>query len=347
MKNPLLIIISVILILGAFYTINNKTHFAFVESFGLHSLLGNREEDYSKSPLSIEYMQRKEYPGSKIIIEDTLSPADEYNRYFISYLSDGLKINGLLTIPTTEKPKKGYPVVLLNHGYVPPDEYSATSNYEMMVEPLARAGFIVLMPNFRGHGESEGKPEQPFVSPGYITDSMNALASVKTLEDVDKNSIGVFGHSTGGFMILHQLLLTDDFKAAVISAGVVGNKSSMVAWHLDSLKNNLLTTVNDWQTAAQLRKLVTEKGTPESNPEFWNATDPTLQLDKVNTPIQIQIGTADIIVPPEMSSWLHKELQKKKKTVEYLEYEDADHNLAPYTEEAMGEAVTFFNKYLK
>src|SRR5438034_6094047 len=41
-------------------------------------------------PLAIETMRHKQYPGSDIAIEQTLSPGSNYSRYVVSYISDGL-----------------------------------------------------------------------------------------------------------------------------------------------------------------------------------------------------------------------------------------------------------------
>jgi hypothetical protein len=42
-------------------------------------------------PLEINAMRAREYPGSDIVIEQTLDPGVNYNRYYVSYLSEGLK----------------------------------------------------------------------------------------------------------------------------------------------------------------------------------------------------------------------------------------------------------------
>ena len=121
----------------------------------------------------------------------TLSPGSGYNRYIASYQSDGLKLFGLLTVPTGSKPAAGWPVILLNHGYIPPDEYSTDQSYKRIVAPLAEAGYIVFKPDYRGNGTSPGMPSQPYIAPDYVTDSLNALASIKKYKDADPDRIGV------------------------------------------------------------------------------------------------------------------------------------------------------------
>ena len=50
-------------------------------------------------PLTIESMRRRSYPGSEVTIKEGLPPGANYSRAIASYLSDGLRINALLTIP--------------------------------------------------------------------------------------------------------------------------------------------------------------------------------------------------------------------------------------------------------
>src|SRR5437868_7185046 len=72
----------------------------------------------SLNPLTIEAMRQKQYPGSDITIEQTLADGSNYHQYLTSYISDGLKIYALLTVPIGDKPQNGWPVILFNHGYI-------------------------------------------------------------------------------------------------------------------------------------------------------------------------------------------------------------------------------------
>ncbi len=57
-------------------------------------------------------MRADAYPGSELVIEEKLSPGSNYDRTIVSYLSEGLKIYALLTVPRGEKPATGWPVVI-------------------------------------------------------------------------------------------------------------------------------------------------------------------------------------------------------------------------------------------
>ncbi|MCU0502193.1 MAG: hypothetical protein MUC51_10585 [Anaerolineae bacterium] len=94
------------------------------------------------SPLAIEAMRKQSYPGSDLVIEQTLPPGANYSRSVASYKSDGFKINGLLTVPTGPKPPTGWPVVIFNHGYIPPDQYRTTERYVAYQDAFARNGYI-------------------------------------------------------------------------------------------------------------------------------------------------------------------------------------------------------------
>ena len=89
------------------------------------------------SPLSIRFLFREqEYPGSDLVIERTLAPGSNYNRYYASYFSEGLKQYGLLTVPHGQKPATGWPVIVFNHGYIPPSQYKTTEHYIAYVQRI-------------------------------------------------------------------------------------------------------------------------------------------------------------------------------------------------------------------
>jgi len=58
--------------------------------------------DVNQNPLSIYAMQHRSYLGSNLTIEQTLSPGSNYDQYIASYLSEGLRIYGLLTVPVVQ-----------------------------------------------------------------------------------------------------------------------------------------------------------------------------------------------------------------------------------------------------
>lgn len=297
-------------------------------------------------PLAIENMRKKSYPGSDIVTEQTLEAGSNFKRFLVSYQSEGLKIYGLLTVPEGEKPAGGYPVIVFHHGYIPPARYSTVDSYRVWVNYFASAGYIVFKPDYRGNGNSEGDPVQPYISPDYVTDSMNAIESIKKFKDANPDKIGIAGHSMGGNIVLHELVMSKDVKVAVLLAGVVGNQRGLIDWWKKRFAARSIEG-NDLDTWYEVEKMLEDQGTPENNPLYWNAIDPTHFLESVSATVQIQVGSADEVVPPEFSRSLRDSLQNAGKTVEYHEFPGVDHNFSSVTNTALQEAVRFFDMYIK
>jgi len=65
--------------------------------------------------LTIPYLRERDYV-SQLNEKELISSNNEYSTYLASYDSDGLDINGLLTIPSGEQPAGGWPAVVFIHG---------------------------------------------------------------------------------------------------------------------------------------------------------------------------------------------------------------------------------------
>ncbi len=173
-------------------------------------------------------MRQASYPGSEITIVEELRRGATYSRYYVYYLSEGLKIYALLTIPDGEMPVGGWPAIVFNHGYIPPDEYRTTERYIAYVDNLANHGYVVFRIDYRGHDQSEGIASGAYRHPGYTVDVLNAVASLKRFPQADPERIGMWGHSMGGYLTLRAMVISPDIKAGVIWAGVVGSYSDLL-----------------------------------------------------------------------------------------------------------------------
>ena len=295
-------------------------------------------------PLTIEYLRDQEYPGSPVVIEQTLAPGSNYNRYLVSYRSEGLKIIAYMTVPTGSKPATGWPVVVFNHGYIPPEVYRPTERYIAYQDAFARNGYIVFRPDYRGHADSEGDATGAYGDPGYTIDVLNAISTVKQLPDADPDRIGLWGHSLGGYITLRAMVVRDDIKAAVIWAGVVGSYPNMLEnWHRpNSVPVTVPPRARRWRTA-----LIERYGTPEENPAFWASISANSYVADLSGPVQLHHGTADTEVPLAFSQELYDEITAVDGVVALYTYPGDNHNLSGQFNLAMERSVAFFDQYVK
>lgn len=303
-----------------------------------------------QNSLSIEYMRKQEYPGSDIIIEQTLPDGSNYSRYIASYKSDGLKIYALLTVPKGEKPKTGWPVIIFNHGYIPPEQYRTTEKYIAYTDAFSRNGYIVFKSDYRGHGNSQGKPEGAYYSPAYTIDVLNAVSSIKRYKDADSKRIGMWGHSMGGTITLRSMVVSKDIKVGEIWAGVVASYQDLTNnWHHPDLNPRPFVPSQREQASGRpnRQELINKYGSFEANPVFWQSISPISFVKDISGPIQLQHGTADEEVPLLFSQKLDTALKNAGKKVEFYTYEGDNHNLSNNLTLALQRSVAFFDKYLK
>lgn len=348
MKIPVKIWIFILIIFGfvvLVLTTNKPT------PKGLPENQGGLEE--SLNSLSIEYIKKQNFPGSNIVFEQKLPAGSNYSQYVVSYKSDGLKIYALLTIPESEKPQNGVPVIIFNHGYIPPQDYRTTERYIAYVDAFSKAGYIVFKPDYRGHGNSEGRAEGGYGSNAYTIDVLNALASLKDHElklasgesiKVDPQRIGMWGHSMGGFITLRTMVISKDIKAGVIWAGVVASYPDLLnSWRRRSPPPGIFPSGSrgGWRQG-----LIEQNGTPEQNPQFWNSISANSFLNDLSAPVQLHHAKDDSHVPFIFSDKLYKELQRNNKVVELYSYQGDDHNLTESFNTAMERSIAFFDKYI-
>ena len=307
------------------------------------------------NPLQIDYLRQQQYPGSDITIEQELPNGSNYKQYIVSYLSEGLKINALLTVPIGDKPATGWPVIVFNHGYIPPKTYRTTERYVAYVAAIARSGYIVIKPDYRGHGSSEGEATGGYGTPDYTIDVLNALASIERYPDADPNRIGMWGHSMGGMVTLRAMVISKDIKAGVIWGGVVASYPDlMTKWHPHPTPEATPTLEAGTPVSETLEagrrwrnSLIAQYGTPEENPAFWNSISPISYVSDISGPLQLDHSTTDEEVPIAFSESLYQAMQAAGEYVEFYKYEGDNHNIANNFGLAMSRSIHFFDKYVK
>jgi dienelactone hydrolase/predicted small lipoprotein YifL len=298
------------------------------------------------SPLSIEYLRQQDYSASELVIEQTLASGSNYDRYYASYTSEGLKQYGLLTVPRGQRPESGWPVIIFNHGYIPPTQYRTTERYVAYVDGFARSGYIVFRPDYRGHDRSEGAPTGAYGSPGYVIDVLNAASALKRFPDADPQRIGMWGHSMGGWITLRAMVVDPDIQAGVIWGGVVGAYEDLLTgWRRG---NRPTPTPNPGSTRGRWRDSLTSQfGSPDENPEFWRSLSANYFLDDLSGPIQLHHTEGDESVPVEFSRILYEQGLDAGMPIELVTYPGDNHNISGNFNTAMSQSVAFFDRWVK
>ena len=132
----------------------------------------------------------------------------------VSFRSDGLKIACTLFQPEHIPPSE-CPGIVMCQGMAGVKEYFW---FPQIGRRLAQLGFVALIWDYRGVGESEGEPGRLF--PHEQADDMrNALTFLQTLPSVDPQRLGLIGWSFGAGMIPYVAAVDPRVKCSVAIAG--------------------------------------------------------------------------------------------------------------------------------
>jgi pimeloyl-ACP methyl ester carboxylesterase len=124
----------------------------------------------------------------------------------------GNTMSGLLYIPANATPQIPAPGILAVHGYI--NSREAQDGFAI---EFARRGYVVLALDQTGHGYSD----PPAFANGF--GGPDGLAYLRSLEIVDKNNIGLEGHSMGGWTVLAAATAApNDYKSMVLQGSSTG-----------------------------------------------------------------------------------------------------------------------------
>lgn len=280
--------------------------------------------DLSKTPI---YTKLTQTIDDKVVWKDQFKYLDKIEIYTISYLSDGLKINGLLVQP---KKKGNYPSIIYNRGGNRNFGTLKIAHGALMLGKIAKEGYVVIASQYRGNGGSEGQEE---FGGSDVNDVLILTEVLKEIEMADTENIGMYGWSRGGMMTYIALTQTDKIKAAVVGGAVADNyetikdRPSMEAKVLAELIPNY-----------EQNK---EKELDKRSAIKW--------ADKFSkkVPILMLHGNADWRVKPEQSLKMALEFEKYRIPYRLIMFEGGDHGISEHRKEVHEQVTQWFDKYLK
>lgn len=292
--------------------------------------------------LTIPHLKSRDF-DSQLNTLDKLSENGNYTSYLTSFNSDGLRINGLLTIPKGEKPSEGWPAVVFVHGYIPPTSYRTVQNYSSYVDYLADRGIVVFKIDLRGHDKSEGEAFGAYYSEGYVVDILNAYRALQIAEFVDPSNIGLWGHSMAGNVVFRSLVVMPKIPKVVIVAGAVYTYKDFSDYRISD--NSYQPPPQESERRRRRAELFDTYGEFNEDSEFWRQVVPTNYLDDLDGEVQIHHATNDNVVKIGYSRNLVTVLDKDGVKNELFEYQSGGHNLTGSSfNQAMQRTVEFFKR---
>ena len=172
-------------------------------------------------------------------------------------------------------------------------------------------GYFVLMPDII---YQMGNPGSSAVD--CVTAGVNAVTG-KGL--VDKDKIGLYGHSFGGYETNFIISQTNIFKAAVSGAGI----SDIISLYFNISRNGYFQS-DMWRFENQQFRI--GKSLYDDKEVYVN-NSPIMHAENVRTPLLLWTGKNDRIVPWNQSITYYLALRKLEVPTQMLVYPDEDHSL--------------------
>jgi acetyl esterase/lipase len=185
---------------------------------------------------------------------------------------------------------------------------------------LTAAGYAVFSINYhleRKETDAEGKPQTVIAWPQNFQDCKSALRFLKKEAGrfgIDPKRIATMGGSAGG----HLALLV----------GMTAGNPDMNSGGLYTEQSNDVACIIDLYGIPDVRRFGRQNfagATPQDTEENFRKASPVTYLGQNTPPILILHGTADKIVPLELSRDFAAQLKERNLPYEYVEVPDAPH----------------------
>lgn len=300
---------------------------------GQHMLVTRSGADSPTMLYSYDLAANKAVPVVPLAMA-SLAPATLPKSQVVTYKSfDGTPISAIVTMPFNLKRDGSNPAIVMPHGGPTGQAQDGFSRY---ATAFATRGYIVIQPNFSG-STGYGKPFQEAnikdLGGGDLKDTVAAKTFLVASGYVDPKRVGIFGGSYGGFMTLMAIGRTpDEFAAAVQWYGIIN-------WRT-------MYRDQDELLRAYQRALL---GTPEENPDVYDASSPLTYIKAARAPLLSLQGENDIRVPKGQAKEVGDILKAKGNTVETIFYPAEGHGFQKRENQldALRRTIGWFDKYLK
>ncbi len=285
------------------------------------------------SPVSLPALMRERFRSGRVEQVRVVAETDAYTRSEVTYRSGDVTVSGILLRPRGRGP---FPGIVLNHGYIDPPFYVTGQGLAREQDWLARAGFVVLHTDYRGHAASDpASPLERESRLGYTRDAINAVLALEREPYVDPDKLAMLGRSMGGGLTLNALVAYPDLvEAAVIYASVSSS-------YLDNLRQFTFRSRPD-----AARALFDRFGTPDEAPEFYDALSSRTYFDRISDPILMHHGTKDETCPFRWATTTQRLLERAGARSSLEVYDGETHTFIPQWQASIERTVQFLRRQL-
>lgn len=244
-------------------------------------------------------------------LKEKLEDYELADKKITSIAINGNNLNMWMIKPPDFTPNKAYPLLLYQYSGPGSQEVSNSffTDNDYWYEMLAEKGYIIAVVDGRGtgfRGADFKKATQLELGKYELEDQIAAAKKLGQRNYIDKNRIGIWGWSFGGFMASNALFQSDDvFKMAIAVAPVT-------SWRF-------------YDTVYTERYM----NTPEENPEGYDANSPITHVDEFNDDSHFLLlhGSGDDNVHLQNSMQMIEALIQADKDFDWNIYPDNDHSI--------------------
>lgn len=319
----------------------------FFSSRGLISPLaeGGAEQTKKELPLNrytIENLNHYPYQASQIKVATASAETEDYITRPFTYQTLGKTMSGQLHLPTSPTPTKGYPVIIMLRGWVPPENYQPGMGTHAAAEVFAQNGYVTLAPDFFGYGQSDSESENSWETrlqkPVSVIELIQAIREKPALAvaaekiRLNSNRLAFWGHSNGGQIALTTLEILQEPIPTTLWAPVTAPFPYSILFYSDEHDDE----------GQEMRKWLSLFEEDYDVHQF----SLTQYLDRLTGPIQIHQGTNDDAVPMSWNDEFVDKVEAASNSAEliYYQYPGANHNLQPSWDSVIQRDLKFFSQ---
>jgi acylaminoacyl-peptidase len=249
----------------------------------------------------------------------------------VSWENEGLKLEGVLTVPRPEVAKPPYRTLVMPHGG---PHSRSTRGFSFVSQVFAARGYLVFEPNFRGsagYGQAFIDADRFDFGGGDMRDILSGVDHLVREKLADPERQFVYGSSYGGFMTTWLVGHTRQFKSAVAVNAVT---DLHVMWGLSDLRSWVEWEFGGrpWEVAAALRR-----------------HSPLTYAAEVRTPTLILHARDDRRCPLPMGRMFHRALEQTGVPTELVIYPGEGHPIKQprHREDMLRRTLAWFDRFGK